>query len=188
MKFNFLLSILTLGLLFTLGCTCMKVPNYVPMPQGYWSNNPLGGIWIIRYWTTDNQVPPCDMWATVTHADMTGVGLIMQGSGQLIGCQGDSYAYDFPSHQPLQDLVEYMDLHPGIFFDHSEFVGADPGKYILPVGTDEYFEFTIRDPHDSDNYFCIAKGIVPGQPVAPEIQYVIDELTVWKNEILLHPQ
>ena len=187
MKFIFVLSIITLCLLFNF--VCMKSPKYTPMPQGHWSTNPQGGIWVIRYWTSDNQVPPCDMWSTVTHADMAGVGLIMQGSGQLVGCPGsNSYAYDFPSHQPLQDLVEYMDRYPGIFFDHSEFAGADPGKYILPAGTDEFFEFTILDPNDSSNCFCIAKGIVPGQPVAPEIQHVIDELTVWKNEILLHPQ
>ena len=116
----------------------------------------------------------------------------MAGIGYLSECSWLNYAYDFPSTQPFLDLMSYMHDHPDVLFDHSEFEGEPYnwwGSFNLSAGADEYFVFSAGGPNigQPGNALCIAKQVLPGLPVDPDVQYVIDTLRDWRDELLQHP-
>ena len=133
--------------------------------------------WGISY----RRVDPTILWSELVYEPE---------DGSLSCTDGVRYSYVFPSAQAFMDLVDYIAERPDTFFDYSEFEGAPPGEYILPEGCEEHFCFGVRmygRPGDDRHDYCIAKGIVPGEPVPEEIQYVIDELRNLREELLQHP-
>jgi hypothetical protein len=161
--------------------------RFEPMPPEILSDirSHTASKWTFSFRTYDHSQPPKPMGAVTTYrvdSDTTeGHGLLADGSGQ-------SFSYRFPSSQPFWDLVDYMESHPNVFFDHSEFAGAEPGKFLSPENAGECFEFWVQHYDSvSDRAFGIAKGPGYGQQSVAETEYVIDELRDLRDELLQHP-
>ncbi len=145
--------------------------------------------WTFNFRTYNLDQPSCQMWVNISLENVDGQQQILHGDGYLIECSQQTYSFDFPSHQPFLDIIDYIKIHDVELFNHTEFEGAELGTYNLPDGIDEYFVFSAWGPNlgTPSNELCIVKGIVPGEEVPEEIQYVIDQLKILRDEILQHP-
>jgi len=146
-------------------------------------------VWDFTFATFDPDVPSSRMTCTFSYRTKPQPYLL--SGGDMTGDNGGrSFNYKFPSPQPFLDIVDYMAAYPEIFFDHSEFAGAPEGRYELPEGTQEYFIFGARTGYIDEDIpiaSVIVKGITPGQTTAPEVEHVIEQLRILRDELTKHP-
>jgi len=100
------------------------------------------------------------------------------------------YVHSFMDTKVFFDLAHYMEQHPDVFLDYSEFDPDNPGRLKRYPEAEGWFHFMIRaclvggEWHD----FIIAKKILSNRPVDEEIQYVMDKIrTEFLDELLQHP-
>ncbi len=144
--------------------------------------------WHFNFRTYDDSTPPEAMWAMFRTPYFKGFretqGAESTGFDILPGTH--EYEWEFADEEPFLDLLEYVRTHPDVLLDGSEWTGPDPHWWHLPDGVDEFFVLSINVPNDTNLYGC-AKGIVPGEAVDEDIQYVMDQLALFRDELLLHP-
>jgi len=145
--------------------------------------------WDITLQTYDNSQSPLKIIVRATYMyyleqDGKALGGVMY---DIAGGSHDRvFKYFFPSTQTFFDIIDYVAAHRAFFCDHSEYNGAEFGKYILPSGTDEYFilSATGSSIHTPGREESIVKGIIPGQSNPPEVVYVIEKCRLLRDEIL----
>jgi len=157
------------------------IESPVPMPVSLLNDLENVEGWNITIYTFDNSNPPRPMRSTVSSPTVFISHAF--GVGSLLGIPGEYYC-EFPDLTPFTELIVYMRDHPDVFFDYTEFQGGF--WYTLPQGYDEYLRFEIGVEGDQ-NFYGIAKPLMPsGNP--PEIEYVFDQLHLYRDEILQHPR
>jgi hypothetical protein len=194
MNHSTLISLFSLELFISLGCSCIgtrcgestPMDQWEPMPQSYLADidNPDADLhWAISAGLKDNSNPPELFQLSIT---LHSCGWNMLTGGAMSLSTPSSFDWTFSSPQPFFDLIDYIDQHPDVFFDYSEFSGTPPCEISLPQGTIEYFQLLVLGYGVEGHYYTIAKGTVEGGP--PEIDYVISTIkTEFFNEMINHP-
>jgi hypothetical protein len=132
------------------------LPEWAPMPANYLdyvTDDSFALDWHFTLEGSDRSEPPQRILLGVSYYH-GGVPEIAHLHGSVT-INGSGFASDFPTAEPFLEIVDYLQAHEDVFFDHSEFSFQD-----IPMGwarfaqqanpQKEFFTFHV-DPLDGNN-------------------------------------
>ena len=161
-----------------------------PLPVEYLDEISTVGIdigWEIIFIGLDRSLPAEEIWLQVVYNNNSG---ILKGNADYYA-KDESYFWEFESNQPFLNIINYLRVHPDIFFDHSEFSGDPPyqGSYYGDGDPVETFALFVNGNFFDPDYYAysIGKGTTTGEPAIPEIEFAIELIkSEIMDEVLLH--